>query len=197
VSLRKAHGRGAPALLRSEVRPLDELGALNASDTGQALADRRVRGRPFVRGNRAAAGRKPALATSAGMPLDATDPAYRKALAYARRYRARRVRELAIQHGGDLSAGVCAMLTSASLALAASRFLATKAAESGDPDLMARSTRLSLDARQLELTALDVADRERDARPKAPFDPLAQWRRPEDAKPPRPNHDRDPTPPRD
>jgi len=114
------------------------------------------------------------------MPLDAGDPDYKRALAYARRYRARRIREIAVQHGGDISAGVCGMLTSAALALAASRYLAVKAARSGDPDLMARSTRLSLDARQLELTALDVADREAKARPAAPFDPLAAWRKPVD-----------------
>ena len=102
------------------------------------------------------------------MPLDASDPDYQRALRHARRYRDRRVRELATQHGGELSAGVCALLTSASLALAASRYLAVVAAKTGDTDAMSKSTKLALDARQLELTGLDIADREKNTRTRVP-----------------------------
>src|ERR1700730_18618401 len=113
--LRKAHGTGADALIRVERAPLDEIRPLNADDTTAGLASASRRGRPFERGNRAASGRKPALAAAAGIPLDAKDPVYRRALAWARRYRAKRVQELTTQHGGQLSAGVCSMITSSAL----------------------------------------------------------------------------------
>ena len=173
--LRKAHGTGAAALLVSERRPLDEIPALNAGDTVAELAERDRRGRPFERGNRAAVGRRPALASAAGIPLDASDPMYRKALGWARRYRRRRVAELSIQHGGALSAGVCAMITSSALDMAASRYLSAIAAQTGDPATMAVASRLAQSSRQQELTALDVAQREASTRPKAWVDPLAAF----------------------
>lgn len=175
MTLRRAHGTGADALLRSERRPLDEIPCTNANDTATGLALARVRGRPFVRGNRAAAGRKPALASAAGIPLDATDPAYRRALGWARRYRRRRVHELTVQHGGELSTAVCGMITSSALDMAASRYLSALAAKVGDPALMVTASRLAQASRQMELTALDIAQREAVARPKQPVDPLAGW----------------------
>lgn len=48
---------------------------------------------------------------------------YRRALKKAERYRQRRVRELAVQHGGYLSAGVSAMIGSAARAYASSLVL--------------------------------------------------------------------------
>jgi hypothetical protein len=104
------------------------------------------------------------------MPLSAADPAYRKALGWARRYRDRRVRELAMQHGGELSSGVAGMLTSSALDMAASRYLAARAAASGDPGLMVTASRLAQSSRQLELTALELAAREAAARPAASFE---------------------------
>ncbi|HLK40595.1 MAG TPA: hypothetical protein VKU41_27775 [Polyangiaceae bacterium] len=176
MALRAAHGTGADALVRVETTPPDELPPLDAQDTAQGLASADRRGRPFERGNRAAAGRRPALATVCGMPLDASDPAYRKALGWARRYRGRRVRELTIQHGGALSAGVCAMITSSALDMAASRYLAAKAAQTGDVALMLTASRLAQSSRQQELTALEVAQREGAARPRLPVDPMAAIR---------------------
>lgn len=176
--IRAAHGDGAHALVRVETAPVDELPALNADDTAQGLAMAQRRGRPFERGNSAAAGRKPALATACGMPLDAGDPAYRKALGWARRYRGRRVRELAVQHGGELSAGVCAMITSSALDMAASRYLAAKAAQTGDAAMMMTASRLAQSSRQQELTALEVAAREAAVRPSGDaVDEIAALRR--------------------
>jgi hypothetical protein len=175
MALRTAHGAGANAGVRVETLPVDELPALNAQDTARGLAAAERRGRPFERGNRAAAGRRPALATVCGMPLDATDPEYKKALGWARRYRGRRVRELTVQHGGELSAGVCAMITSSALDMAASRYLGARAALTGDPALMLTASRLAQSSRQQELTALEVAQREAAAKPKAPIDYAAHF----------------------
>lgn len=172
---RKAHGNGADALVRVETMPVDELPPLNAEDTAAGLASAARRGRPFEPGNAAARGRKPALASSAGMPLDAADPLYKRALGWARRYRSRRIRELSIQHGGELSSGVCAMLTSSALDMAASRYLTAKAAADGDVSLLKTASQLSQASRQTELTALEMASRELAARPRAPVDPLAAF----------------------
>ena len=173
MTLRKAHGNGADAIVRVEVLPADELPALNADDSRVGAAIVTQRGRPFERGNRAAAGRPPKLAAAAGIPMNATDPRYKAALAHARQYRKQRVKELAIQHGGELSSGVCAMITSASIDMASSRYLTVLAAETGDPATMKLASALAAASRQTELTALEIASREAAARPKAPIDYLA------------------------
>lgn len=157
MALRTAHGSFADALSVVETLPVDELPALPA----------RQRGPGFQKGNRHGQGRKPVLACSAGIPLTATDPAYKRCLAQARRYRRARLRELGEQHGGEVSAGVAAMLTSASLDLAMSRYLAGLVAK-GDKGAITTSSRLASSARQLELTALEIASREAAARPPPP-----------------------------
>jgi hypothetical protein len=164
MALRAAHGAGGDALIRVETAPLDELPKPNAEDTAEGLAMRAARGRPFQPGNSAAKGRRPALATTAGIPLDAKDPAYKQALGWAKRYRARRVRELGVMHGGELSAGVCAMLTSASLDMAAARYVTALSARTGDVEMLILASKLSMAARQQELTALELASREMHAR---------------------------------
>lgn len=166
MTLRKAHGNGAAVLTRVETLPVDELPPLNARDTEHALAERKRVGRPFERGNTAARGRKPALATRAGLQLDAKDPEYKKALKLAQRYRAQRVRELSVMHGGSLSAGVCSLLTSEALDTAASRYIAGLAAKSGDVNLHLVASRLAQSARQHALTALELASREAAVRPR-------------------------------
>lgn len=168
MTARRAHGKGAGALLRVETAPVDELPPLNAEDTEQGLASAKRRGRPFEPGNTAAVNRRPALASVGGMPLDAENPAYKRALGWARRYRARRIRELAIQHGGELSSGVCGMITNSALDMAHSRFLAFEAARTGDAETMSQSSKLAQSSRQQELTALEVASREAAARPRNP-----------------------------
>jgi hypothetical protein len=173
MALRSAHGNGEGALVRIETLPVDELPSLNADDTRVGLASVARRGTPFQRGNRAAAGRPPALATSAGIPATATDPRYKKALGWAKRYRAQRIKELTIQSGGELSAGVCALITSSALDMASSRYLSVLAAETGDPALMKQASALGMSSRQMELTALEIASREAAARPRKPVDYLA------------------------
>lgn len=176
VTLRKAHGNGAAALVRSERRPLDEIPPPTADDTATGLALARERGRPFQPGNRAGAGRKPALALL-GQAVSTADPRYRRALRRAAAYRSRRAREFAVEGGGYLGAGPAAMLASSALALAASRVLHELASETLDPDLFVKAAMLADKSRQQELTAVDLAAREASARAAArgPRDPLADY----------------------
>lgn len=169
--LRTAHGNGGDALLRAEVPPLDELSPLNAADAGQGNAVVNARGKPFERGNKAGANRKPGLALL-GSPVETADPRYRRALRKAKSYMRRRATELAVQHGGTLGAGPSAMLANSALALAASRVLYELASESLDADLLTRAASLADKSRQQELTAVALAEREAASRPRK--DPIVQ-----------------------
>lgn len=164
--IRTAHGaaREGGATVVVETRPLDEISPGNASDTAANLASRRVRGRPFERGNQAAKGRKPALA-GLGVQADPADPAYKRALGRANRYRRRRCSELAAVYG-YLSAGAAGLIASASLALGASRYLYERAGTTGDTALLGQAARLADSAKGLEIAAIDVAQRESAGRPK-------------------------------
>lgn len=164
--IRTAHGaaREGGATVVVETRPLDEISSGNAADTAANLASRRVRGRPFERGNQAAQGRKPALA-GLGVHADPADPAYKRALGRANRYRRRRCSELAAVYG-YLSAGAAGLIASASLALGASRYLYERAGVAGDTSLLAQAARLADSAKGLEIAAIDVAQREAAGRPK-------------------------------
>jgi hypothetical protein len=161
--LEKAHGAGAPALLRARTPAIDEVTLPNASDTEQGLAIAERHGRPFELGNAAAKGKRPTLA-SLGIPIESCDPRYRSAVRKAKRYVDRRRRELTIMHGGELGAGPCAMLASSGLALAGSRLLYQLAGETMDTGLFAQAARLADSSRQQELTAVALAEREAHAR---------------------------------
>jgi hypothetical protein len=164
MALRTGHGTGA-GVPRVEVLPHDELPAVNANETAAHLAERRAKGRPFERGNRAAAGRRPKLALL-GVSVDAADPRYALSLRRAGRYRKRRCSEIAAVHG-YVSAGASSLIASASLALSASRYLYEVAAETGDADTLKRASALANDARQNELAAWELAAKEAAARPAA------------------------------
>lgn len=170
--IRTAHGAGADALIRVECPPLDEIPDPNAQDTAQGLALVSRRGKPFQRGNAAAKNRRPKLAR-AGLDVPAADPAWSKFEKQGRRYAQRRCRELAIQHGGYLGSGPASMLASAGLALASSRYLYAKAAETGENSLFKQAASLADSARQQELTAVALAEREAAAQ-KSKIDPYAQ-----------------------
>lgn len=161
--LRTAHGTGADALLRAETPSLDELASLNAEDTARGLAKAQATGRPFTPGNRAAANRKPD-ACRLGIPIDTADPRWGRTLRKAKRYTDRRIRDLTVEHGGEIGAGVCAMLASSGLALAASRLLYELAGETMNATMFVQAARLSETSRQQELTATALAAREGHAR---------------------------------
>ncbi len=95
--------------------------------------------------------------------LDTGDPAYVRCLNQANSYRKVRARELAELHG-HVSAGASALLASASLALAASRFIYERFAETGGGDLgigmLKQAAQLADSARSSELAAWELSARE-------------------------------------
>lgn len=106
-------------------------------------------------------GRKTKLAAFGLNPslVRAGDPRYAAALHQANKYRKLRMREIAQLHG-HCSAGVGALLASASLALAASRFMYELAAANPDPQLLKDAAKLADSARQSELACYELAARE-------------------------------------
>lgn len=171
--IRTAHGTGRDAILRAEVPPLDELPPPNATRTERALAARAARGRPFEPGNAAASGRRPKLAR---MPdIATTHPSWAAAQKQARRYVQRRCRELAVQTGvPSLGTGPSALLASAGLARAASVVLYEMAAQTLDAGLFRDAAALADKARQAELTAVGLAEREAKAIGVGEEDPAAR-----------------------
>lgn len=163
MALRKAHGAGARALLRVETLPPDELPSATGSNTDRS--DRDHNGR-FTPGNSASRSQRVHPGARGQLGLDKSDPEYRPFAAWGRRYASHRRQELAAAHGGSVSAGVGAMVESAGLALAASRFLHARGAETGDAELLKRASALANDARQSELAAWELASREAKGRPK-------------------------------
>ncbi|MBX3218977.1 MAG: hypothetical protein KF795_00580 [Labilithrix sp.] len=164
--LRSAHGTNRDALLVVERPPLDEIEPPNAERTESALASKAARGRPFEPGNAAAKGRRPKLAR---MPDSAATahPRWQRYERQARRYVTRRCRELAVETGvASLGAGPSAMLAAAGLARAASLALYEVASETLDGRTFAEAAALGDKARQSELTAVALAEREAKARPR-------------------------------
>jgi hypothetical protein len=124
-------------------------------------------GRPYQKGNKAARGRKPKLAMI-GVDvalLDIKDSRYTSALRRAEYYLKRRSRELSVMFG-YASAGVNGILSSASLQLAASKYLAQRASEMAGVDmkvfteLMKLSMQLQNSARTNELAAYELCAKE-------------------------------------
>lgn len=162
MTLRKGHGtgRGVP---RIEVLPADELPPVTPALT--VRPERGPDGR-FLPGNTAARSQRVRPGPRGTGALKA-DPAFAVYERWGKRYAAHRRGELAKAHGGAISAGVGALVESASLALAASRYLAALAAQTGDAELFKRSSALANDARQNELAAWELASREAKVRPKS------------------------------
>ncbi len=79
-------------------------------------------------------------------------------------------------HGGTLGAGPSAVLASAGLALAASRYVYALAAESGDPTMFKQAASLADHARTAELTAVALAEREAQAIIEDPADVVRRER---------------------
>lgn len=167
---RTSHGarKDTNGPVRIEVQPADELKRPNAEDTDARLEEGKRNGRPFKPGNRAAVGRRPKLARLGleRSELDTTDPEYKKCLNQAESYRKRRVSEFRKVHG-YVSVGAMSLIATASLQLAASRYMMKKAIESGDFGKIKLASGLANDARQNELAAWELASREGGAKAKA------------------------------
>ncbi|HVY32570.1 MAG TPA: hypothetical protein VHB79_38800 [Polyangiaceae bacterium] len=162
MTLRNGHGKGA-GTPRVEVLPPDELPAATPALT--ARPDRDASGR-FVKGNAAGIAKRVKPGVRGALGLDQSDPRYRVFARWGARYGAHRRRELARAHGGEISAGVGAIVESAAQAMAASRFVQSLAAAAGDAELFKQAAALASTARQHELAAWELAARESRARPK-------------------------------
>ncbi|MCA9594088.1 MAG: hypothetical protein KC776_12280 [Myxococcales bacterium] len=173
MTLRSGHGRGAGAP-RVEVLPGDELPA--ASPAIAAPRERDALGR-FVRGNTAARAQRVRPGPRGLVGVDKCSPDFRPFARWGARYGAHRRRELASAHGGEISAGVGAIIESAALAMAASRYLHVQASIKGEADLFKQAAQLAQTARQHELAAWELAAREAAARRDAEGDDLAQAQR--------------------
>jgi hypothetical protein len=160
MPVQRSHGRLYPLAARA-----DELPHANPAGTAAGAAERSRRGKPFTKGNTAAAGRKPTLALL-GVAADIASPANRSALAKADRLRRRRCAELHQAHG-YVSAGVAAIVASAELALAASRVLYAQAFASSDPATFKLAAQLADSHRQNELAGWELVAREGAARAEA------------------------------
>ncbi len=171
MALRSGHGagRGRPHV---EVLPPEELPAASPGNT--ARSNRASDGR-FAPGNTLARAQKTRPGPLGSLGYEKTDPAYASFLRWGRRYAGHRRDELARAHGGEISAGVGAMVESAGLALAASRFCHAKGSETCDPDLLKRASALANDARQHELAAWELAAREAKARTDAADESDLPW----------------------
>lgn len=183
MTLRRAHGAGADALLRVETLPADELPDGVPADAGadsraaSAEAGRFAPGnRRSVLGGRAKRG-KSRLTSRLGLSTlpdgDAFAP-YRRAAATFRRVQCAELSRSV--GGGQVGPAVCSIVASAALALAWSRWTSDEAAKTGDPDLAAKALRMADTSRQMLLTAFELAAREAEARPRAPVDPMAHIR---------------------
>lgn len=158
--LRKAHGRGAAALLRVENPPVDELPAGVAADTQvERPGDRKPSGQ-FAPGNslsrvggRAKRGRT-RLAAQLGLsrlPEGADFAPYKASAATFRRVQCA---DLAATVGGGICGpGPSSIVASAALALAWSRYFSDVAARVGDSEFAVQAIRCGEASRQALLTA--------------------------------------------
>jgi len=175
MAVRSAHGRARELgrLTVSECTPADELPSATPADA--VRTDRDTSGR-FAPGNRVGTARR-LRAGSRGALADLErkgDAAARAALAFGRRYAAHRRAELARCHGGELSAGVGAMVESAGELLASARYWSARGIAEASPDHARLAATLVAGARQAERDAWELASREAVARPAT--DPLAAVR---------------------
>jgi hypothetical protein len=161
---------------RVRVARADELPPATSAIAVQS--DRDEHGR-FVRGNTAAHAQRTRPGPRGRLGSERCAEDYRPFARWGARYGAHRRRELAETHGGQISAGVGALVESAALAMASSRYLDHRARQTGDAELFRQAARLAETARQHELAAWELAAREAKVRPVS--DPWARWRGRQDA----------------
>ena len=174
MPLRSAHGKAAEggALVVVEASPADELPdgvpAPTRPDATRDVAGRFAPG-PGTAALAAQAGRASAEAARFRrllglLELDDAHP-YAGYLRLAREHRDEHSAAVAASvGGGQLSPGVSSIIASASLALAASRYLYDMGAQAGDAKLLGQAARLADQSRTSLLTAHELAAREAAAR---------------------------------
>ncbi|HEY2405213.1 MAG TPA: hypothetical protein VGI10_04385 [Polyangiaceae bacterium] len=168
--MRTAHGRAAKlgTLAVIETCPPDELPA-GIAGPARPEAERQGRGEFAPGAGTSAVARLGGLAAAETrkfarllglVDFDESHP-YAPYMRLAREHREDHGADLAAHVGGGrISAGVSSILASASLALAASRFLYDRGALAGDPLLLGQAARLADQSRTSLLTAHELAARE-------------------------------------
>jgi hypothetical protein len=189
VALRTGHGNGA-GVPRVEVLPADELPSgtpTSAEPVRREDFDARGKFAPgngiARRGGKATAG-KSRLASRLGLrhvPDEAAFAPYKRAASSFRRAQCSSLS--ASVGGGYCGPAPSSMVASAALQLAWSRYFSDLAASGADPELALTASRLADASRQNLLAAHELCARESQSRQRAPVDPLAAWRLPEDAAP--------------
>lgn len=175
MAIRSAHGRAAElgAITVIETLPADELPA-GVPAPARPAADRSERGEfapgpgtsgiARLGGLAAAESRK--FARLLGVVEFDESHVYAPYMRLAREHRDDHGSELAQRvGGGQLSAGVSSIVASASLALAASRFLYDQGALTGSAALLVQAARLADQSRTALMTAHELAAREATSRP--------------------------------
>lgn len=164
---RAAHGKAAKlgSLLVSETLPSDELSPATPADPAQP--DRDSNGR-FIRGNRSGKSKRLRVGVKGHLAhLEAqADAAWRAAMKWGRRYAAHRRAELAQLHGGEISAGVGALVESEGMLLASSRYWHARGMAENSADHCKLAATLEAQARGCKRDAWELAAREAAARPK-------------------------------
>ena len=182
MSLRAGHGKGAGSP-RIEVLPADELPkGVQATEHAEAGSERRGNG-TFAKGASTAQSkggrtRKETTALSARLGLGslAEDPAFLPYKRSAATFRRTHCTSLArTVGGGTCGTGPSSIVATAAWQLAASRYLFDRAAQSGDPALFEKASRLANDSRQNLLAAHELCAREAKGRPQ--LDPIARLQR--------------------
>lgn len=163
MALRNGHGYGA-GTPRIEVLPASELPP--ASPANAVRPERGPDGR-FLPGNTTSRQRRVKVGSRGLSRVDQTSDEFRPFARWGGRYGAHRRRELAQAHGGQISAGVGAIIESAAQAMAASRYLQSVASQTNDAELFKQASQLASTARQHELAAWELASREAQGRPRA------------------------------
>jgi hypothetical protein len=177
MALRSAHGRAAElgAIVVVETLPADELPAGVPAPTPPA-AERddsgEFRSGPGTSAMAAAGGRARAEAERFRrlLGLIELDEAHEYApyLRLAHEHRDAHATAVAASvGGGQLSPGVASIIASASLALAASRYMYDLGAKTCDPRLLGQAAQMAERSRSALLTAHELAAREAAARPAA------------------------------
>lgn len=184
MALRAGHGKGA-GTPHIEVLPPDELPAgvpapaLPSSRPSHDARGKFTKGNELARQGGLARRGKTRLAERMGLSKLPENSSFRPYKAAAVSFRRAQCTELARTVGG----GVCgpapsSMIASAALQLAWSRYLADVAAETGDPEMAIRASKLADASRQNLLAAHELCAREAQARPRKAADPLAAFREP-------------------
>lgn len=145
-----------------------------ANFEGQGPLDKDAGGR-FQRGNKFAKLSRLKAGPKVLARMDTCDPEMREWLTWAKRYIRRRKVELAKISGGEISAGVAAMVQASGMSYASSYFTYQQGVKLGDVDMLKKSSAMAVEARQQDLAAYELSMREAKARPaKSPHELLKE-----------------------